>query len=86
MSEYRYFRNRAWGVDVASAERTEDGWTVHWLSGGGKGPGEFEQQFPSLTAMRRAGFRERHDVYPCCGEIGGCGGPCARFPCWELTT
>jgi hypothetical protein len=24
--------------------------------------------------------------YRCCGVIGGCGGPCAAYPCWELTT
>jgi hypothetical protein len=24
--------------------------------------------------------------YDCCGLVGGCGGPCAAFPCWGLTT
>lgn len=24
--------------------------------------------------------------YRCCGVVGGCGGPCATYPCWELTT
>lgn len=24
--------------------------------------------------------------YQCCGVEGGCGGPCATYPHWELTT
>jgi hypothetical protein len=24
--------------------------------------------------------------YRCCGVVGGCGGPCAAYPCWELST
>lgn len=29
---------------------------------------------------------ERRGPWPCCGFIGGCGGPCSHFPCWDLTT
>lgn len=37
-------------------------------------------------ACARKQWRKQGDYYPCCGLFGGCGGPCAAFPCWELTT
>jgi hypothetical protein len=37
-------------------------------------------------ACSRKQWRKLGDYYACCGEFGGCGGPCAAFPCWELTT
>lgn len=34
----------------------------------------------------KACLPELQDYYTCCGLYGGCGGPCAAFPSWELTT
>lgn len=83
--DVRYVRHDDLGVEVGMATFNDPGWTVLYPA---EGRVEYDvvQDFSTLKAMREAGWRVRHDVYGCCGLVGGCGGPCAAFPCWELTT
>lgn len=83
--EVRYFRHDGWEVEVGTATFKDPGWEVLYPAEGHAGY-DTVQEYPTLKAMREASWRERRDVYPCCGLVGGCGGPCAAFPCWELTT
>lgn len=47
---------------------------------------EDETEGVACHPCARKQWRKVGDYYDCCGEFGGCGGPCAAFPCWELTT
>lgn len=77
----RFMRHPERGLEEAFAYRPAPGaWEISYSEDGEE---RFER-YRSFAELQAAGWHDDPTVYPCCGIRGGCGGPCAAFPCYEL--